>query len=326
MGTQRTKAFTIDKTLDYDVIINDAETVGVDITNSDVTVVNNEPLNVNVTKNGEAFTFEFGQVLSVEGLYSFRIYDDYGNATSFTVVIDKSVDIQATVGNGVISNDDVSIIAGEKVNLIATKDGSEFTYTLGTAITEEGVYKITVHDTYGNSKIFAFQIVKGIKTKLDYILGSDVEITSVDRNGEVFILNGNRLNFTEDGIYSITCKSEGKQYTFTLALDTTAPTVDLNGVKNGGTTGKPVTIENLSEAATIEVYKDGELIEYELGEKLSEYGSYRVVVSDANGNTNEYNFTLKYKMDGGIIALIVICVLAAAGGGVFLFLKKRKRS
>lgn len=185
---------------------------------------------------------------------------------------------------------------------------------------------MTAYDLNGNEKILSFQIVRGIKTNLDYTLGENVVITSVMRDGESVVADGRRLNFTIDGTYSIVCVSEGKEYSFNLSLDTTAPTIELHGVSNGGSSGKPVTIDNLSEEGTVEVYKDGELIEYELGEKLSEYGSYRVVVSDAIGNTNEYSFTLKYKMDGGIIALIVICVLAAAGGGVFLFIKKRRRS
>lgn len=326
LGTQSHKTFTIDKTLEYDVLINDTETIGVDATNKNVTVINHEPLNVDVTKNGMKYDFTFGQLLTDEGNYGFRISDEYGNTAAFFVLIDKTVDISATIGNGVITNDDVVIIAGEKVNTMLTKDGEEYAYTLGSTLTEEGLYRMTAYDLNGNEKILSFQIVRGIKTKLDYTLGENVVITSVMRDGESVVADGRRLNFTIDGTYSIVCVSDGKEYSFNLSLDTTAPTIELHGVSNGGSSGKPVTIDNLSEEGTVEVYKDGELIEYELGEKLSEYGSYRVVVSDAIGNTNEYSFTLKYKMDGGIIALIVICVLAAAGGGVFLFIKKRRRS
>ncbi len=327
LETQSVKTFVIDRTLDYDVLINNAETVGVDTTNSNVTVKNNEPLYVSVTKNGESFEFTFGQVLSEEGVYNFRIYDDFNNTTSFAVVIDKSVDVQATTGNGVISNEDVVISAGEKVNLIATKDGVEYTYELGTAIADEGSYKFTVYDSYGNEKTIAFQIVKGTKTKLDYTLGDNVEIESIDHDGEaVSAADGNRLNFTEDGTYTVVCKSEGKEYTFALALDTTAPTIVLNGIEDGGKGNVTVTITDLSEAGTVEVYKDGEKIEYNLGDELKEYAGYEVKVIDELGNERSYSFTLKYQMDGGIIALIVIAALAVVGGGVFLFIKKRRRS
>lgn len=325
LGTQSRKTFTIDKTLEYDVLINNAETAGIDTTNQNVTVINREPLLVDVTRNGMSFDFGFGQVLAEEGYYGFRIYDEYGNTAVFTIVIDKTVDIQATVGNGIISNGDVIISAGEKVNAILTKDGEEFPYTLGTKITEEGAYRMTAYDMNGNEKILSFRIVKGTKKKLDYELGDNVLVKSVMREGEAVETDGARLNFTTDGMYTVVCESEGHEYTFTLELDTTAPTIDLKGVKNGGVSGKPVTIENLSEEGILKVYRNGELVGYELGEKLSEYGAYRIVVTDSVGNTNEYNFTLKYQMDGGIIALIVIGVLAVAGACSFFIFKKVRK-
>lgn len=323
LGTQSVKTFVIDKTLDYDVLINDAETVGVDTTNSNVTVINNEPLYVNVTRNGAPFEFVFGQVLSDEGIYLFRISDDYNNSTSFTIVIDKSVDIAATVGNGVISNEDVVISAGEKVNFIAVKNGAEYTYTLGTPITAEGAYKFTVYDSFGNEKTITFQIVKGTKTKLDYTLGDNVEIISIERNGEAVAADGNRLYFTVDGTYTVVCKSEGKEYAFTLALDTTAPTVNLNGIEDGGKGNVTVTITDLSEAGTVEVYKDGEKIEYNLGDELKEYADYEVRVRDELGNERVYKFTLLYQMNGGAIALIVIGVLTAVGVVIAIIFGKK---
>lgn len=313
LGTQSEKTFVIDKTLDYDVLINDEETVGIDTTSGDVTVINNEPLYVSVTKNGEPFEYKFGQVLSDEGLYFIRISDDYNNSTSFTVVIDKSVDVKTSVGNGVISNEDVVISAGEKVNLIATKDGVEYSYALGTAIADEGSYKFTVYDSYGNEKSISFQIVKGTKTKLDYTLGVNVEIKSIDRDGEAVSADGNRLNFTVDGTYTVVCKADGKEYTFALTLDTTAPTISLNGIEDGGKGNVTVTITDLSEVGTVEVYKDGQQIEYNLGNELKEYGAYEVRVCDELGNERTYKFTLEYQMNGGAIALVVIGILLVAG-------------
>lgn len=71
-----------------------------------------------------------------------------------------------------------------------------------------------------------------------------------------------------------------------------------------------MTITDLSEAGTVEVYKDGEKIKYELGGELKEYGVYEVRVSDELGNERVYKFTLEYQMNGGAIALIVIGILA----------------
>lgn len=75
----------------------------------------------------------------------------------------------------------------------------------------------------------------------------------------------------------------------------------------------------------MEIYKDGEKIEYELGSEIKEYGSYEVRVCDELGNERTYSFVLSYKMSGGIIALITMCCMAAVGVGLFFFIKKYKR-
>lgn len=324
LGTQRVKIFTIDKTVDYDVYINNMEMVGIDTTNKDITVVNNEPLSVSVTRNGNTFEFEFGQVISDEGHYVFRIFDEYGNTATFSVVIDKSVDLNVTTGNGVISNEDVIVSSLEKVNLIVTKNGAEYVYEIGTPLTEEGLYRLTAYDLYGNEKTISFQIVKGTKTKLDYTLGTNVEIKSIDHDGEaVSAASGNRLNFTEDGTYTVVCKADGKEYTFTLSLDTTAPTIILNGIEDGGKGNVTVTIIDLSEAGMVEVYKDGQLIEYNLGDELKEYGNYEVKVRDELGNERTYRFALEYQMNGGAIALIIIGILLAVGVVIAIIFGKK---
>ena len=324
LGTQSVKTFTIDKTLDYAILVNDTQMVGVDTTNKDITVVNNEPLSVTVTRNGNSYEFEFRQVISDEGHYAFRIYDEYGNTATFSVIIDKSVDLQATTGNGVISNENVIVSSSEKVNLIVTKNGAEYVYEIGTPLTEEGLYRMTAYDLYGNEKSISFQIVKGTKTKLDYTLGTNVEIKSIDHDGEaVSAASGNRLNFTEDGTYTVVCKADGKEYTFTLALDTTAPTIQLNGISDGGKGNVTVTITDLSEAGTVEVYKDGQLIDYNLGDEIKEYASYEVKVRDELGNERTYSFTLEYQMNGGAIALIIIGILLAVGVVIAIIFGKK---
>lgn len=324
LGNTSTVIFTIDKTLDYDIYVNDSATTGVDRTNQEVTVVNNENLTVSVTKNGSAYEYSFSDVLSEEGVYAFRIYDEYGNVITFQIIIDKSVDVYATTGDGMISNEGVIISAGEKVNVIVTKDGQEYPYTIGQEITEDGSYKVTVYDTYGNEKTIYFQIVNGTKTELDYTLGENVEIVSVTKDGEAIEWDSNSMNFTEDGTYVITAKVDGIEYTFELSLDTTAPEITLNGIEDGDTANVTVTITDMTEEGTIEVYKDGEKIEYNLGDEIKDYGSYEIKVTDELGNERTYTFTLEYQMNGWAIALIVIGVLAIAGLVVLIVLKKRR--
>jgi len=324
LGNTTERMFTIDKSLNYEVYVNNTLTTGVETTGEDVLVMNNEELNISVTKNGEAYDYSFGDVLSEEGTYLIKISDNYGNSTVIQITIDKSVDAHATTGNGTISNDEVVVVAGEKVSIIVTKDGQPYEYSVGQKITEEGKYVVTIYDAYGNQKTITFEIVKGTKSVIDYTLDESVEIIEVKHNGEKIEWDSNRLNFSEDGTYEVTVLVDGKEYEFKLSLDTTAPEITLNGIEDGGVKDSIVTITDMTEEGTIEVYKNGELIEYNLGDELKDYGTYEIKVTDELGNSRTYSFTLEYQMNGWAIALIVIVILATAGIVVLICLKKKR--
>lgn len=323
LGTVSEMTFTIDKTLDYYVTFG-GEVSTADTTGDAVAVFSNENLYVSATKNGEPMDYAFGDILSEEAVYIFRITDDYGNSTTFTVTIDKSVSFSANIGNGLISNGGVVFENDEKLTVLVTKDNQVVAYEFGQTLNAEGSYKVILRDGYGNEQTIEFLIVSGIKKSLDYTLGENVEILSVKRDGESIEAENNRLNFTEDGTYIVTARADGKEYEFALLLDATPPTIVIDGVENGGVADAVVTLSEPSEQATVEVYFNGELIPYELGQELSEYGEYRVVVTDQAGNVSEYSFTLEHILNGGAIALIVIVILVVIGVIVAVVIMRKK--
>ena len=145
-------------------------------------------------------------------------------------------------------------------------------------------------------------------------------------NGEEKRLNYGTLELFEDGTYEVGVVVNGKTYTFNVTVDATAPTLKLEGVENGGTTKGGVILSELTESATVEVYRDGKKIEYTLGSELTEVGQYRVVVTDEIGNSSEYTFAIEYSMNGGIIALIVIAAIAVVALVVVLIIRQKKKS
>lgn len=324
LGTQSVKIFTIDKTVDYRVEVGGIPTWSVGVTSETVAVFNNEELSVTLTKDAVSYDYSFGDVLSDEAYYMFRINDEFGNTATFSIMIDKSVNYSANVGDGLISNGNVQIVNNEKLTATVTKDNQVIDYEFGQSLDDEGYYKFVLRDVYGNEKLFEFRIIKGVKTTLDYTLGENVSVLKIDRNGEAVSYEDNRLNFTVSGVYTVMAEVDGTTYSFVLELDNVAPTLELSGVKNGGVSGKTVTLNNLSEPATVEVYKDGELISYELGNELKEYGEYLVVVTDEAGNQTEYTFTIKHILNGGAIALIVIGIIVTVGGVAAVLVMRKK--
>ena len=219
----------------------------------------------------------------------------------------------------------MTISPNEKVTVAVTKDGKQYGYSAGEAITEEGFYTATITDAYGNSKTISFLIVSPeAKTSIDYELGKGCDIVSVTKDGKEVETTGNRIRFHEDGTYVITYTKDGKTYSVTLRLDTTAPEITLNGVEDRGTVDGTVTIDSMSEEGTIEVYKDGKKIDYELGQELKEYGSYEVVVTDKLGNSRTYSFTLKFQMNAWAITLIVLGLATAVGVAATIVMKRKR--
>ena len=326
MGNVTERSFTIDKTVDYSVTTSSGRKIGGDATTSeDVVISSNEDAKVTVIKDGETYPYEFGSALSEEGSYLITLEDAYGNKTSLTIVIDKSVSFTADVADGGITNGPVTIASDEKMTIVVTKDGKPYEYSLGDEISEEGLYKVTMTDAYGNSKELAFQIVHSDpRTSLDYSLGDGCTITSVTKDGEEIGFDGNAIAFTEDGRYVVTYVQDGKAYSFEVTLDTTAPEIALSGVEDGGRVDGTVTLSDMTEEGTVEVYKDGEKIDYQLGDELSDYGHYEVVVKDKLGNARTYTFDLAFQMNGWAIALIAIASVILFVG-VFLVIANRKK-
>lgn len=218
---------------------------------------------------GEAVAVENGMTFSEEGTYELIAQDALSNTSKVSFVIDKTLDYEVLFGgedaNGSDrTNKEVAVNNNEELHIIASKDGERIVYEFGQALTQEGRYDFKVSDDFGN----------------------EAELT--------------------------------------IIVDKTAPTIILNGVEDGGVGHGDVTITDLSENGTVEVFKDGEKIEYNMGDELSDYASYEVKVTDDIGNARSYSFTLKYKMPGLLIAAIVVGGIAIVGVGAFFILKKKK--
>lgn len=326
LGNATIKEFTIDKTVDYEVVTSDGKTIfGDATTSSDVSINLKEAGDVTILKNGEKYSYSDGEYLTEEGRYLITVEDAFGNKTSFTIVIDKSVDFDIDVADGGISNGPVTINLNEKANIIMTKDGEAYGYNPGEQISEEGSYRAIITDSYGNEKEIHFQIVSAeARTDISFDLGDDVTITKVTKDGAEIFFDDNHIEFKEDGTYEVFYVYEGKEYSFALTLDTAAPEVTINGVEDGGTVDGSVTISDMTEEGTLKVYKDGTEIDYKLGDELSEYGSYKVVVTDRLGNSRTYSFTLAFQMNGWAIALIAIGAVSLIGAGAFIVFKRKR--
>ena len=294
-------------------------------TNGDVTVsVPESGLTVRLYKDGELVgNYESGTPLTEEGSYRITATDAAGNITEVSFTIDKSVDFAADIYDNAIVNS-MTFAASENLTVSVTKDGEAVAYKFGDTLTAAGSYTATLTDELGNSKTFSFTIAEPLVQKFFHNFDNVSGLDKVSVNGEETRLNYGDLTLDKSGTYEIAVTVNGKDYTFTVTVDATAPAGTLTGVENGGSTKSGVTLSDLTESATVEVYKDGEKIEYSLGSELTEVGQYRIVLTDELGNSTEYTFEILYSVNGGAVALIVIAVLVVVGVIVTVVIMRKK--
>ena len=321
-GFSSTYSFVIDKTapeLGLEGVQNGSAT------NGDVTVsVPESGLTVRLYKDGELVgNYESGTPLTEEGSYRIIATDAAGNVTEVSFTIDKLVNFAADIYDNAIVNS-MTFAAGENLTVSVTKDGEAVAYKFGDTLTAAGSYTATLTDELGNSKTFSFTIAEPLVQKFFHNFDNVSGLDKVSVNGEEMRLNYGDLTLDKSGTYEITVTVNRKDYTFTVTVDATAPAATLTGVENGGTTKGAVTLSDLTEKATVEIYKNGEKIEYSLGDELTEVGQYRIVLTDELGNSAEYTFEILYSVNGGAIALIVIAILVVVGVIVTVVIMRKK--
>lgn len=314
---------------------------------------------VKVENNGNTKYYSYGDelpVLNLGGEYTITAYDRLGNSYSFIVYIvgsEATVDFSANADNTAFA---VKIRLEQSFDTLVALDiyrnGVKFDGIMPDKLDYEfdkgGKYTVTLRDNFGRliEKTFNFDkalpvgFLTGVEngglamTDVKFTFDSEKFYAEVTKDGQAYKRGrSGEMTFTVSdetvGNYIIrlirlTDEENYADYSFVLELDSIAPTLELIGVKNGGVSGKSVMLDNLSEQATIEVFKDGELISYELGSELKEYGKYRVIVTDVAGNRSEYGFTLKHVLNGGAVALIVIGSVSLVGGVATVFIMRRK--
>jgi len=276
-----------------------------------------------VLVNDEEFRLNYGTLdLNKDGAYDVDVIVS-GKTYSLAIVIDTAIDHTINVHNGGFANT-VKITAGENVTVSMTKNGEAFAYELGTELAEPALYTVKLTDGLGNTKELSFTIVNALYGKFEQEIDEMPGFEKVLVNGEEVTLEKGTLTLTTTGAHEVTIVANGVEQKFTVNIDATAPTLTITGVENGGITKDAVILSDPSEEATVVLTLNDEVLEYTLGDELTEPGVYKATVTDSMGNVTEYTFEIEKGVNGAVVALIVIGVIAAIGAVVIVILKKRK--
>ncbi len=225
LGNTNTVNFSIDKTISFTIIDNYENKYSIEeirYINFDINIIEDEPLTITITKNDEEIDYEFGHVLSEEGNYTVRIYDEFNNSEYFYFTIDKTPPVAElhNVENFGITNQNVWVSSDESnLTCWCIRNGEYYgEYQLSTDLTESGKYIVYVSDLAKNYISFEFEIDNvvsyNINTYYGGISNGDVKVVAYENLIISMMKDGKFIEYEFEQILN-----EEGEYSFTLQDD-----------------------------------------------------------------------------------------------------------
>lgn len=248
----------------------------------------------------------------------------YDSAKQRYIYITDLGRVEATVMDGMIVTDAVSVAAENGLPVTLYKDGERQEQSDMTALADSGYYVLQYTDNDGvQQTIMEFTIVSSLTGKIDrYTLPAGFAVTSASYNGEELPATS-EVDMQKEGSYRIAyaCQRTGVAYELDVDIDHTPPTLALEAVKDGKARG-PVDISDLEQGATVYMTLDGKAYNYR--EKLTRSGDYEIWVFDAAGNYTKYDFTIMIYLDGNGYAFVGLLILLILGVAVYMMVEKKR--
>ncbi len=261
--------------------------------------------------NQDKLRYLNGQVLSAEGVYEITLTDELGNKTIKTFEIDKSLnftiykdDQEAKIEEIRYTNKSIKFVDNETLHIEITKDNESYPYEFGKYFNDEGNYIVKIYDDFGNSKHFEFTIDKtkpiasligveenGTTSNFVQVVWEEQFVTAeIIKDGENLGTYSSGDEIKLNGKYEVIVSDRaGNFVSFKFAIDNKIM-YDINTFKSGISNGGIRVIAK--EDLTIQMFKDGEQIEYEFEQILNEDGYYQFVLTDEIGNQEYSDFLI----------------------------------
>ena len=336
----------IDKPKMKEVMVNDVR-----YTRDNVSITFAKSLVAYVSIDGEEEQpYTSGDIFYKDGNYKFSVEDIAGNRLEYSI-IHKSVNRytltdraseQPIVIGSVINNSEVVFRATDDSTVkTLLRNGKVLKDYESNTYSATGHYEMLIEDSVGNQSYAEFYIVNNALGEFAYNAPYGYEIKELwladkQGNSKMVLLNEkDSVLLDENGDYVVLVagKEIPLSFRFTVTIDNTPPAVTLDGVENGGTTARNVTIKGLKAGDQVSIYRDGDLvdsIDVTIATAVPEIetgGDYRIVVTNAQGVSAEYTFTRKRIANTATsIFLIIIAVMIMGGISIGLLYHTRHKT
>ena len=288
-----------------------------------------------------AVLYESGKTFYKDGKYRFVIEDAAGNQNVYTInhksmnhyrlfVQSNDTDI---IPGGVINNGTVTFSASDDSQIKYVYRNGELQSDYSSInFSTTGYWALIIEDSIGNRSYEDFYVINNSLNKFEYTAPYDFEVTEVwrvsaDGTREILTKKGKTILLNEKGNYAVvvTSTKTTSSFNFTITIDDTKPQAKLVGAEDGGVTAKDVTLTGLSSGDVVRVYKNGALISTTTvglsssSPKVDSSGTYRITITNIQGETIEYNFVRRpIASISASVFIVISCALAIVGMGVGL--------
>ena len=231
--------------------------------------------------------------------------------------------VRSNVADGMITEQAVTVKADAGVALAVYLNGSRLDNLSGGTFTTPGEYVVMHMGGTVSERIFTFTIVPKLCNYVtSFAMPLGFEITEATLNGVTVPFDRDYIKLTEEGTYSVRyrCLKTNLSYQLVLQTDFTGPTLSLENVKDGAARG-PVDISDAKNAASVNIYHDGEKISRK--DVLTESGEYYIELADEAGNKTIYYFTILVYFDANSWLFFALVMLSAVGTIIYLMHSRR---
>ena len=237
-------------------------------------------------------------------------------------------EVRASVADGMIVSEPVTVSASDGLSLTVYRDGTELEKTELEHIDTVGQYAVSARDGDITRKLFTFQIV-GERTNLvgGYPMPESFFIMNATLDGEETYYERAYIGMEDEGTYQIeyVCPETGIHYTLETTVDHTPPEITLDGrIDEQGRYHSEVQVGGLQSGDSVAMTRDGESVRFPANGKLTESGVYTLEVTDGAGNSAYSRFTILMYFDiNSLIFFALVCLSLAGVLGYVLYKRKK---
>ncbi|MDY6367017.1 MAG: hypothetical protein SPL13_00650, partial [Clostridia bacterium] len=210
---------------------------------------------------GEPVKYTSGTTFYKDGNYTFIIEDVAGNRLEYTIVhksvnnftlTDRTTELPIILGS-VINNSAVIFRTTDNSSIkTLVKNGKLISDYDSNVFSSTGHYEMLIEDLIGNQAYAEFYILNNSIGEFEYFAPYGYEIKEVwkadgSENSKLIETDDDYILLDQNGDYVVLVAGKEilSSFRFTVTVDNTPPTAVLEGVENGGTTARNVSIKGL---------------------------------------------------------------------------------